>query len=151
MVARLKNGKLLALDYREMAPIHADRDMYLDEKGNPQTGKSLDGHLASGVPAAVSHRICREVGGVHDRDRPAQGVARRGGVGRARAAAGRGSRASGPTATRAAVVFRAALHPAGLGHRRRPRLGCLVGAAARRRGRDCAGRAGEALDTGAAP
>jgi len=34
MVARLSNGKLLALDYRETAPLHADRDMYLDEKGN---------------------------------------------------------------------------------------------------------------------
>src|SRR5258706_1144434 len=40
MVARLKNARLqdgqerlLALDYREMAPLHADRDMYLDEKG----------------------------------------------------------------------------------------------------------------------
>src|SRR6267154_1421599 len=37
MVARLANGQLLALDYREMAPLHADRDMYLDEKGNVQT------------------------------------------------------------------------------------------------------------------
>jgi len=27
MVARLSNGKLLALDYRETAPLHADRDM----------------------------------------------------------------------------------------------------------------------------
>ena len=39
MVARLANGKLLALDYREMAPLHADRDMYLDEKGNVEPGK----------------------------------------------------------------------------------------------------------------
>src|SRR2546421_1321897 len=45
MVARLKNGKLIALDYREMAPLHADRDMYLDEKGNALTDKSQDGHL----------------------------------------------------------------------------------------------------------
>src|SRR5215471_6048543 len=54
MVARLANGKLLALDYREMAPLHADRDMYLDENGNVQTGKSVDGHLSSGVPGTVA-------------------------------------------------------------------------------------------------
>jgi gamma-glutamyltranspeptidase/glutathione hydrolase len=54
MVARLKNGRLLALDYREMAPLHADRDMYLDEKGNVQTDKSVNGHLASGVPGTVA-------------------------------------------------------------------------------------------------
>jgi gamma-glutamyltranspeptidase / glutathione hydrolase len=54
MVARLANGKLLALDYREMAPLHADRDMYLDESGNVVEGKSVDGHLASGVPGTVA-------------------------------------------------------------------------------------------------
>ena len=54
MVARLKNGKLLALDYREMAPLHADRDMYLDEKGNVEPGKSENGHLSSGVPGTVA-------------------------------------------------------------------------------------------------
>jgi gamma-glutamyltranspeptidase/glutathione hydrolase len=54
MVARLANGKLLALDYREMAPLHADRDMYLDEKGNVQTDKSVNGHLSSGVPGTVA-------------------------------------------------------------------------------------------------
>ena len=54
MVARLANGKLLAVDYREMAPLHADRDMYLDESGNVQAGKSVDGHLSSGVPGTVA-------------------------------------------------------------------------------------------------
>lgn len=54
MVARLKNGEVLALDYREMAPLHADRDMYLDEKGNVQTDKSINGHLASGVPGTIA-------------------------------------------------------------------------------------------------
>src|SRR5215470_5438447 len=54
MVARLANGKLLALDYREMAPLHADRDMYLDESGNVQEGKSVDGHLSSGVPGTIA-------------------------------------------------------------------------------------------------
>lgn len=54
MVARLASGKLLALDYREMAPLHSDRDMYLDENGNVQTNKSINGHLASGVPGTVA-------------------------------------------------------------------------------------------------
>ncbi len=54
MMARLANGKLLALDYREMAPLHADRDMYLDEKGNVQTNKSINGHFASGIPGTVA-------------------------------------------------------------------------------------------------
>jgi len=54
MVARLSNGKLLALDYRETAPLHADRDMYLDEKGNVETGKSINGHFSSGVPGTIA-------------------------------------------------------------------------------------------------
>jgi len=54
MVARLSSGQLLALDYREMAPVHADRDMYVDEDGKVQTGKSINGHLASGVPGTVA-------------------------------------------------------------------------------------------------
>jgi gamma-glutamyltranspeptidase/glutathione hydrolase len=54
MVARLSTGKLLALDYREMAPLHADRDMYLDEKGNVETDRSVNGHLSSGVPGTVA-------------------------------------------------------------------------------------------------
>ena len=33
MVAQQANGALLALDYREMAPAAAHRDLYLDEKG----------------------------------------------------------------------------------------------------------------------
>lgn len=54
MVARSHDGKLLALDYREMAPLHADRDMYLDDKGNVDPDKSINGHLASGVPGTVA-------------------------------------------------------------------------------------------------
>ncbi|MEA1882075.1 MAG: gamma-glutamyltransferase [Candidatus Marinimicrobia bacterium] len=53
MVARFGDGKTFSLDYREMAPAKAHRDMYLDEKGNPIKGKSLFGHLASGVPGSV--------------------------------------------------------------------------------------------------
>lgn len=50
MVARLQNGENVTIDYREKAPGAAGKDMYLDEKGNAITSKSLDGHLASGVP-----------------------------------------------------------------------------------------------------
>jgi gamma-glutamyltranspeptidase/glutathione hydrolase len=54
MVARLQNGKLLTLDYREKAPGAASRDMYLDEKGNARTDLSQNGHLAAGVPGTVA-------------------------------------------------------------------------------------------------
>jgi gamma-glutamyltranspeptidase / glutathione hydrolase len=54
MVARLANGTTVALDYREMAPLAAHRDMYLDAQGNVQAEKSLRGHLSSGVPGTVA-------------------------------------------------------------------------------------------------
>ncbi|OJU27610.1 MAG: gamma-glutamyltransferase, partial [Sphingobacteriales bacterium 41-5] len=54
MVAQLKDGKRLALDYREMGPAAAHRDMYLDEQGNAVAAKSLNGHLAAGVPGTVA-------------------------------------------------------------------------------------------------
>ena len=54
MIARLKDGKTVALDYREKAPGAAHRDMYLDAAGNPITELSLIGPLASGVPGTVS-------------------------------------------------------------------------------------------------
>src|SRR6478609_7922601 len=47
MVAHLKNGKNISLDYREKAPAKASRDMYLDEKGEPQMHLSQDGQLAA--------------------------------------------------------------------------------------------------------
>ena len=53
LVARLADGKTVALDFREKAPLAATRDMYLDAQGNV-TSKSLIGHLASGVPGAVA-------------------------------------------------------------------------------------------------
>lgn len=54
LVARKHNGTLLALDYREMAPAAAGRDMYLDSAGKAQTQLSQDGHLASGIPGTVA-------------------------------------------------------------------------------------------------
>ncbi|HEX6846426.1 MAG TPA: gamma-glutamyltransferase [Chitinophagaceae bacterium] len=54
MVARLKNGNLVAIDYREKAPGNAHRDMYLDPAGHPQLHLSQYGHLSAGVPGTVS-------------------------------------------------------------------------------------------------
>ena len=54
MVAHLKSGKNITLDYREKAPAKASRDMYLDAAGNPIKNLSLDGHLAAGVPGTVA-------------------------------------------------------------------------------------------------
>ncbi|PSL46456.1 gamma-glutamyltranspeptidase/glutathione hydrolase [Chitinophaga niastensis] len=54
LVAHLKNGRNIAIDYRETAPAKAGRDMYLDALGNPITQLSLDGHLAAGIPGTVA-------------------------------------------------------------------------------------------------
>ncbi len=54
MVARLSSGELVALDFREMAPGTAHRDMYVDADGTARTDKSQDGHLSGGVPGSVA-------------------------------------------------------------------------------------------------
>ena len=53
MVGRFADGKTFSLDYREMAPSKAHRDIYLDDNDNVIEGKSLIGHFASGVPGSV--------------------------------------------------------------------------------------------------
>ena len=53
MVIALADGRTAAIDYREIAPLAATRDMYLDANGK-LTDKSVVGHLASGVPGAVA-------------------------------------------------------------------------------------------------
>ena len=53
-LARKTDGSLLALDYREMAPLKGSRDMYLDSAGNARTDLSQNGHLSSGVPGTVA-------------------------------------------------------------------------------------------------
>lgn len=52
-VVRMADGRAAAIDYREVAPLAATRDMYLDANGK-LTDKSIYGHLASGVPGAVA-------------------------------------------------------------------------------------------------
>ena len=49
-----KSGKDIALDFRELAPEKATRDMYLDSQGKVISGKSLYSHLAVGVPGTVA-------------------------------------------------------------------------------------------------
>lgn len=48
------NGEDSFVDYREKAPLAADRDMYLDENGEVIEGASLIGHLSVGVPGTVA-------------------------------------------------------------------------------------------------
>jgi gamma-glutamyltranspeptidase/glutathione hydrolase len=53
-VLRLADGRATSIDFREMAPAGASRDMYLDAQGNVVPGRSTVGHLASGVPGTVA-------------------------------------------------------------------------------------------------
>jgi gamma-glutamyltranspeptidase/glutathione hydrolase len=53
MVIHLADGRAAAIDYREVAPLAATRDMYLDASGK-LTNKSVLGALAVGVPGAVA-------------------------------------------------------------------------------------------------
>ncbi len=54
MVARTSKDSLIALDYREMAPGKASRNMYIDSAGNARTDWSQNGHLSTGVPGTVA-------------------------------------------------------------------------------------------------
>ena len=54
MMLRTKDGNTTAIDFREMAPEQASRDMFLDDQGNPDSKKSLTSHLASGTPGTVA-------------------------------------------------------------------------------------------------
>lgn len=53
MLIRLANGRTAAIDYREIAPGAAYRDMYLDSSGQ-LTNAGVVGRAASGVPGAVA-------------------------------------------------------------------------------------------------
>ncbi|MGK0413408.1 MAG: gamma-glutamyltranspeptidase/glutathione hydrolase [Polaribacter sp.] len=54
MVYRKNNGEIGALDYREKAPLAADKNMYLDENNKIIEGKSTLGAMAVGVPGTVA-------------------------------------------------------------------------------------------------
>ena len=49
-----KDEKVLAIDYREMAPLAAHRDMFLDENKKVISGKSRSSYLAVGIPGTVA-------------------------------------------------------------------------------------------------
>jgi gamma-glutamyltranspeptidase / glutathione hydrolase len=52
MLIRFKDGRTTAIDYREMAPAAANRDIFVDEKGEiiKGEGSSTIGYRAAGVP-----------------------------------------------------------------------------------------------------
>ena len=52
-IVHMADGRTAALDYREVAPLAATRNMYVDANGKV-TDRSIEGHLASGVPGAVA-------------------------------------------------------------------------------------------------
>ena len=54
MLLRTKDGNTTAIDFREMAPAAATRDMFLDDQGNADAKKSLTSHLAPGTPGTVA-------------------------------------------------------------------------------------------------
>ena len=54
MLRRTASGRTTAIDFREMAPARASRDMFLDKQGNADSKLSLTSHLASGTPGTVA-------------------------------------------------------------------------------------------------
>ena len=54
MVFRKSNGETGTLDYREKAPLAANKEMYLDANGNVIHNLSVDGALAIGVPGTIA-------------------------------------------------------------------------------------------------
>jgi len=54
MVIRLADGRATAIDYREMAPAAAHRNVYLDANGEYIKESSQYGHRAAGVPGTVA-------------------------------------------------------------------------------------------------
>jgi gamma-glutamyltranspeptidase/glutathione hydrolase len=53
LVHLAKENKTIAIDYREMAPSRAHRDIFLDDKGNAVNKLSREHGLAVGVPGTV--------------------------------------------------------------------------------------------------
>jgi gamma-glutamyltranspeptidase/glutathione hydrolase len=54
LVHRDADGAVTTLDFREVAPGNADRDMYLDQAGTVIPGMSTRGAAAAGVPGSVA-------------------------------------------------------------------------------------------------
>jgi gamma-glutamyltranspeptidase/glutathione hydrolase len=81
MLVRLPDGTASVIDYREMAPGAATRDMYLDAQGQP-TADSVIGPRAAGIPGVVRglEHAHKKFGRLPWRDlvQPAIGLARDG-------------------------------------------------------------------------
>jgi gamma-glutamyltranspeptidase/glutathione hydrolase len=56
-LTRTHAGSVAALDFRETCPLGVDSSTYLDAEGRIVEGRSLDGHLASGVPGSVAGMV----------------------------------------------------------------------------------------------
>lgn len=54
MLVRMADRSSLLVDYREMAPLAARWDMYLDAEGTPVAERSREGWVAAGVPGTVA-------------------------------------------------------------------------------------------------
>jgi len=57
MNIHMADGRNAVIDYREVAPLAATRNMYVDPATGKLTNKSLIGHLASGVPGSVAGMV----------------------------------------------------------------------------------------------
>jgi gamma-glutamyltranspeptidase/glutathione hydrolase len=53
ILVRFPDGRATSLDFREVAPAAATRDMFVGPDGAPAPGRSVRGHLAAGVPGTV--------------------------------------------------------------------------------------------------
>lgn len=54
MIYLAEENKTIAIDYREMAPLFADKDMFLDPEGNVDNNKARYSAQSSGVPGTVA-------------------------------------------------------------------------------------------------
>ena len=54
MIAHQKNGNNICLDFREVAPSKAHKDMYFDASGKLQPQLSKEGRLSCGVPGTIA-------------------------------------------------------------------------------------------------
>jgi len=63
MLIRFKDGRTTAIDYREMAPAAAHRDVYLDRNGKliQGEGSSTAGYRAAGVPGTPARLELLEI------------------------------------------------------------------------------------------
>lgn len=54
LMYQAKPKEMKALDFRERAPLKANRTMYLDAQGKVRPGASVDGHLAVATPGTIA-------------------------------------------------------------------------------------------------